>query len=63
MTNRLNRIFTVVAALLTTGVHAQQAGLTSETWNNLTKGTSIVNLQKEGISTRAADIPPLLARK
>lgn len=42
-------------ALLTGAASAQQSGLTAETWNNMTKGTSVMILQKEGISNRVAD--------
>lgn len=56
MTTRSTRILSLLAALLTTGAQAQQTGLTAETWNNLTKGTSVLILQKEGISNRAADV-------
>jgi hypothetical protein len=57
MTTKPHHLLSIFAAFLATALNlsAQQAGLTAETWNNLTKGTSIVNLQKEGISTRAAD--------
>lgn len=34
---------------------AQQAGLTAEYWNNLSGGESLLILQQEGISDRAAD--------
>lgn len=51
------RFVPALAALLTLAstLQAQQPGLTSETWNNLTQNKSILTLQQEGISDRVAD--------
>ena len=55
MTNRTRILLTAFVGLLTSiGLHAQ-TGLTSETWNNMTQGESIIILQEEGISNRVAD--------
>lgn len=56
MTTRPHRIISALVALLTSALslHAQ-TGLTVETWNNLTQSDSIIVLQQEGISDRAAD--------
>ncbi len=45
----------IALSALTLPVVAQQAGLTKETWNNLPAGKSILILEKQGISARAAD--------
>ena len=50
-----------LAALLITGSHAQQPGITAETWTGLTPGKSILILRKEGISTRAPNTTQTLA--
>ena len=55
MNTRTRILLTAFTGLLTSfSLHAQ-TGLTSETWNNLTAGDSIIILQQEGISDRAAD--------
>lgn len=55
MSHPIRILLTAFAGLLTSiGLHAQ-IGLTSEAWNNLTAGDSIIILQQEGISDRAAD--------
>ncbi len=55
MTTRTRTLLTATVGLITSiGLHAQ-TGLTSETWNNLTQSESIIVLQQEGISDRAAD--------
>jgi len=56
MTITISRIIPVIAALVASAVSlSAQTGLTVETWNNLTQSDSIIVLQQEGISTRAAD--------
>ena len=51
-----------LAALLITGSHAQQPGITAETWTGLTPGKSILILRKEGISTRAPNTVQTLSQ-
>jgi len=50
-----------LSAVVTTVAHAQQPGITAETWTGLTPGKSILILQKEGISTRAPNTTHTLA--
>lgn len=51
---KLRNILIALTAL-TFPALGQQAGLTKETWNNLPAGKSILILEKQGISARAAD--------
>lgn len=57
MTFRMFRIFSSLIVLLAQAIslQAQQAGLTAETWNNLSQKESVLVLQQEGISSGAAD--------
>jgi hypothetical protein len=52
MTPRIISIIPALALLLLLAfnLHAQQSGLTAETWDSLTQNKSVLTLQKEGIS-------------
>lgn len=56
----LRSILTALIAS-TAALHAQQPGITAETWTGLTPGKSILILRKEGISTRAPNTTQTLA--
>ena len=57
MTPRIISIIPALALLLLSAfnLHAQQSGLTAETWDSLTQNKSVLTLQKEGISVGAPD--------